>query len=135
VLRHGLGAHIRSCVRRGDYDFVFIATPCSSYSVSHRPQLRSRRQAGGLHNVPPEWAQYVAKHNALASFTAELIRAAQAAGVAWALENPADRGDRSSKAWWPKYADHAPLWLVPCIRDAISDAGASIRTFAQCAFG
>lgn len=135
VLRNGLGDELERRVRRGEFDIVFLATPCASYSVSHRPRLRARRQPLGIHDVPSEWRRYVDKHNLLAAFTARLIAAADSSGCAWALENPADRGDRASPAWWPRHADHAPIWLVPCIRDAVCDAGGKLRTFAQCSFG
>eukprot|EP00965_Chrysotila_dentata_P092597 3055725-Pleurochrysis_carterae.AAC.1 len=32
-------------------------------------------------------------------------------------------------------ADHAPIWLMPCMRDATRDTGAGTVTFAQCALG
>ena len=135
VLRSEVGDALLRRVRRREFDAVFIATPCASYSISHRPQLRSRRQPGGLENAPPEWRAYLAKHNALARWTAELIDAAHAAGAAWALENPADRGDRLSEAWWALHADHAPIWLNPHVEAALEAAGATKRTFAQCSFG
>ena len=135
VLRHGLGDALVARTQRGDFDVVFLATPCSSYSVRHRPRLRSRRHPEGLPSAPPEWRRYLDKHNRLAALTGRLITAAQAAGAAWALENPADRGDRASPAWWPEYVDHGPIWLVEPVRRAIRDAGGQSRTFAQCAFG
>ena len=135
VLRSEVGDALLRRVRRREFDTVFIATPCASYSVAHRPQLRSRRQPDGLASAPPEWRAYLNKHNRLARWTAELIGAAHAAGAAWALENPADRGDRLSPAWWPKYSDHAPIWLNAHVAAAIAAAGATKRTFAQCSFG
>ena len=134
VLRNGLGRDVEARVRRGEFDVIFIATPCASYSVAHRPQLRARRRPWGVAAVPEAWRRYLAKHNELARFTARLIQAADAAGCAWALENPADRGDRDSPAWWEMHADHAPIWRLPAVRDAIAEAKGTIRTFAQCAF-
>eukprot|EP00965_Chrysotila_dentata_P055171 1830830-Pleurochrysis_carterae.AAC.1 len=32
-------------------------------------------------------------------------------------------------------ADHAPLWLLPDVREALTAAGADAVTFAQCALG
>lgn len=122
-------------VGEGRFDLVFIATPCASYSVAHRPQLRSRRSPHRAAGVPPAWDAYLVKHEKLAAVSVRLIEAAHAAGCAWALENPADRGDPNSKAWWPRYADHAPLWVQPAVADAIAATGASRRTFAHCAFG
>ena len=135
VLRPAVGGALLRRVQRGDFDAVFLATPCSSYSVAHRPQLRSRRQPDGLRNAPAEWLAYLAKHNALARWSADVIRAAVAVGALWALENPADRGDRDSPAWWPKFNDHAPIWLNTAVARALREVGASKRTFAQCSFG
>ena len=135
VLRSEVGDALLRRVRRREFDVVFVATPCASYSVAHRPQLRTRRQPSGLSNAPPEWRAYLTKHNELARWSAELIGAAHAAGAAWALENPADRGDKRSAAWWPKFADHAPIWLNAHIAAALEAADATTRTFAQCSFG
>ena len=135
VLRRGLGDSLVARVARGDFDVVFIATPCKSYSVAHRPRLRSRRQPLGMASIPTEWQPYLDKHNKLAELTARLIRAAHDAHAAWALENPSDRGDRASHAWWSRYPDHAPIWLTPSVRGAIQDSGGHTRTFAQCSFG
>ena len=135
VLRAEVGDALLRRVRRGDFEMVFITTPCASYSVAHRPQLRSRKQPAGLVNAPPEWRAYLSKHNALARWSAALIDAAHAAGAAWALENPADRGDISSPASWERFADHAPIWLNEHIAASLDAAGAARRTFAQCSFG
>lgn len=132
VLRSGLAERLEWLVRARAYDAVFVATPCESYSVRHAPQLRSRAQVAGIEPVPPEWQRYLAKHNALAEVTARLLTAARDAGVPAALENPADRGDPGSPAYWPLFADHGPLWLVPTVRRALE--GATRLTFAQCSF-
>eukprot|EP00965_Chrysotila_dentata_P083311 2748315-Pleurochrysis_carterae.AAC.1 len=85
--------------------------------------------------MPRRWARYVAKHNRLAGFAADLVREAHRAGVPWALENPADCGDPASPAWWPRMADHAPIWLLPRMREVLQEAGAGTVTFAHCALG
>eukprot|EP00965_Chrysotila_dentata_P190855 6174152-Pleurochrysis_carterae.AAC.1 len=83
--------------------------------------------------MPRKWARYVAKHNRLAALAADLVLAAHTAGIPWALENPADCGDAAGPAWWPRMADHAPIWLLPRMREALETAGAGSVTFAQCA--
>ena len=88
----------------------------------------------GLPNVPPPWIRYLEKHNLIGSFTARLVAAAESAGTPWAIENPADRGDASSPAYWKLHRDHAPLWLHQHVSTALSDAHAVLRTFAQCSF-
>ena len=57
----------------GRFDLVFIATPCASYSVAHRPQLRSRRSPGRVAGVRPEWDAYLAKHEKLAEVSVRLM--------------------------------------------------------------
>eukprot|EP00965_Chrysotila_dentata_P085535 2821514-Pleurochrysis_carterae.AAC.1 len=71
----------------------------------------------------------------MAEFTAALVTAAEAVGTPWALENPADCGDPRGLAWWPRFAEHAPLWLLPIMQEALGRAGAEYVTFAQCALG
>eukprot|EP00965_Chrysotila_dentata_P085142 2808897-Pleurochrysis_carterae.AAC.1 len=85
--------------------------------------------------MPKKWVRYVAKHNRLAGFAADLVEAAHGAGIPWAMENPADCGDARGPAWWPRMADHAPLWLLPRVRQAMQMAEAQTVTFAQCALG
>ena len=89
----------------------------------------------GILNVPAAWQRYLEKHNRIGTFTAQLIDAATSAGVPWAIENPADRGDDASPAFWSRFADHAPLWRHDDVRDSIASAGGIFRTFAQCSFG
>ncbi len=61
---------------------------------------------------------------------------AHALGIPWAIENPAaDRGDRHGIAWWETHADHAPLWMMPCMQRLREHTAAAQFTFAQCAFG
>ena len=68
-----VGQRLIDRVRRGDYDVVFAAPPCESYSVAHRPQLRSRRSAAGLRSAPAEWHAYLRKHNELARSGSSLL--------------------------------------------------------------
>ena len=135
VLRPEVAARILAGLRSRRYAAVFIATPCCSYSVGHKPQLRSRKAPTGLASVPANWRRYLTKHNLLAEFTALVIATCVRVGVEWMLENPPDRGDKASPAFWRRFRDHAPLWLQPSIRDALLLAGAELFTFAQCNFG
>ena len=135
VRRSAVGDKLLGRVLRGEFDFVFAAPPCESFSVAHRPQLRSRRQPTGLANAPHEWRAYLRKHNELAAWTARLLEAAETAGALWACENPADRGKRGSPAYWQRHEDHGPIWRQPAFVALQAATGASERTFAYCAFG
>ena len=126
---------ILAAIRGGAYAAVFIATPCCSYSVAHRPKLRSREHPEGLPTVPAEWRRYLAKHNALAAFTAAALVACQAAHVPCAVENPADRGIEGTPQFWRKHRDHGSLWRQECMVRAIGAIRGVSHTLAQCAFG
>ena len=137
VLRPCVAAAIEARVRAGDFDLVFLAIPCESFSVAHRPQLRSRgRYARGLPSVAEggalaNWVAYLGKHNRLADWALGLARLAPL----FIAENPSDCGDEASKAWWPRFRTHAPLWVQPAARALQRATGAHLYTFAQCSFG
>ena len=141
VLRHRVAADIEERVRAGEFGLVFLAVPCESFSVAHRPQLRSRgRYARGLPTVVEggalaHWVAYLGKHNRLADWALALARLAAEVGVLFIIENPSDCGDETSKAWWSRFRMHAPLWVQQAARDLRRDAGAHLYTFAQCSFG
>ena len=136
VLRPQLAALLLARCRRREFDAVFMAPPCSSFTPGHRPQLRSRRQPEGLTNAPQAWLAYIKKHNSLVAFAARVWRVCEAAAVPCMLENPADRGDPALECcYWPRFRDHGPMWRMEALRAAFRDTGAELVTFAQCQFG
>ena len=134
VLRPEVGNPILQQVQGAAFDAVFIATPCSSYSVRHDPVLRSDSEPLGVTPLPPGWESYVSKHNSLASFTARIWHACCSSGTPVALENPSARSDRSSPAYWSDFPHHGSLWHVPDIAAALGASHAVSHTFAQCSF-
>ena len=130
LTRPDVRAAILKRVQRGEFQAIFMGTPCESFSVAHRPRLRSRHAPWGLDTVPSEWRRYLLKHNQLAAFTIEVARTAIQRGVSVAIENPADRGEEDSPAYWHRYRDHGSLWRLPQLREL----GLRQRTFSQCAF-
>eukprot|EP00965_Chrysotila_dentata_P124735 4123817-Pleurochrysis_carterae.AAC.1 len=52
VRRPPEAASLLGRVRAGRFTAVFAAPPCLSFSVAHRPALRSRTEPGGLREVP-----------------------------------------------------------------------------------
>ena len=135
LTRAALRECIESDIRAGEYDAVFFGTPCASVSILHRPQLRGRHHPRGLPGVPPQWQLYLAKHNALIAWTGSLIVLCDELSVAWMLENPADRGQEGSAAFWAAHRDHAPMWVQPAIVAAEAATGARKVLTAQCEFG
>ena len=135
VLRHDVQQALLHRVRARRFHAVFLAPPCSSYSVALDPQLRSTASPEGVVPLPPGWESYVAKHNRLTRFTMQLFAAAATAGIPVAMENPAPRDDETSPAYWPAFADRGSIWHVQCVREALAAARARTFLFSQCAFG
>ena len=81
LTRPEVSSEILRRIRWGEFSAVWLATPCSSYSIAHEPNLRPRSQPRGVKPMPPEWARYIDKHNALADLTAEVIVACHEARV------------------------------------------------------
>ena len=135
VLRAGVGIPLLQRIRAAEFDCVFIATPCSSYSVLHDPQLRSDTEPEGIQPIPPEWRAYVSKHNHLAEFTAAVVHECVASATPIALENPADRSTKGSPAFWEAVSTCGSIWRMPCVSAALGSAGARFHTFSQCKLG
>ena len=129
-----LGDDLHRRILTRQFDTVFLAPPCSSFSVHHGGKLRSRAQPDGVLPIPEEWQAYLTKHNALASLAARLFTACHLAGIPVAAENPADRSDPDSPAHWKEREDHGSLWRTSAWSQATRDTAASPLTFAQCAF-
>ena len=131
LTRPEVAAQLLARVAAGEFDVVFIGTPCESFSVAHRPRLRTASEPWGVGLMPAEWQRYMRKHNTLALFTISVARAAIATGVGVAIENPADRGVEGSPAYWRRHSDHGSFWRLP----EVQDLRLVQHTFAQCAFG
>ena len=133
VLRAGVGMPLLTRIQALEFDCVFAATPCSSYSVLHEPQLRSTPEPEGITPIPEEWRAYIAKHNLLADFTASVIDSCRASSTPFAMENPADRS--VPPAFWEDVKTCGSVWRMPCIARALGASGALFRTFSQCKLG
>ena len=131
VTSHVVAATLITRTANGEFAAVFLAPPCSSYSVAHRPKLRSAAQPEGITPIPSEWTAYLAKHNAITAAAFDIVEAALMAGADVLVENPADRGYVDGPAFWHQHRDHGSLWRTARARAA----GLTHLTFAQCAFG
>ena len=119
---------------------AFIATPCSSYSIAHKPLRRTLADPYGNVSLGKEWALYMYKHNLLAVATARLATAAAKGGGFAIVENPARRNDPLSPACWRNgdgslaYPDHCSLFDMPVIRALAQHVRAITLTFPMCHF-
>ena len=84
-------------VRSGVYDHVFMAPPCSTFSVALEPQLRDRDHPDGLPGLDAAATRTVDRHNALAAFAATMALVAHLRRVPFSIENPADRADDATR--------------------------------------
>ena len=132
VLRPEVADFILSQITAGEFDCVFVATPCSSFSVRHPKKIRSKARPRGVDPMPAEWAAYVSKHNKIADFSISVLNACDESNIPWGLENPADRSDESSPAFWELHADRGSLWQLKEIRNISSRADVQKFTFPQC---
>eukprot|EP00965_Chrysotila_dentata_P038275 1272175-Pleurochrysis_carterae.AAC.1 len=67
----------------------------------------------GLPDVPEIHKRELLQANEIVRRTANLLQTAHAAGAAYILEHPADRGALASPIFLN--ARHAPLWVMPDI--------------------
>ena len=112
-----------------------MAPPCQSFSVALGDKLRNRDRPEGRGDLDAEAKAAVDKHNKYVDFVVQVALAAKVRGVPFTIENPADRGDVESDAYWPKYANHGPMWLMPAMQ-LLSDVVQPFSvTFPQCALG
>eukprot|EP00965_Chrysotila_dentata_P235987 6201078-Pleurochrysis_carterae.AAC.1 len=123
-----VGEKMIGWVHAGRFHAFFAALPCESFSVAHIPQLCTRMHPTGVTPLLKRWARYLAKYNLLADFTAQLITAAHAAEVFWAIENPADCGEVRGVAWWPRFASHPPVTFAQCALGAAVRKSTTIAT-------
>ena len=140
----------------GDFIAVLAAPPCSTFSVARffdriaaavragrdppkdpgPPPVRTRgAHIAGLPDLSPGRRKEAETANLLVKRTAAILLAASHSGAEWILENPADRGDRSTSLFLE--ARHAPLWEMPEIKALAADEslGTESVTFPLCAFG
>ena len=137
MLDTGIQEAVLAAVRAGEYTVVWAGTPCSSFSVwwlaATMPTLRDREHPQGVPGLSTQHQEYVDMHNRLAEFTSRVIRAAWDAGCTVVVENPPDRGMRASPHFRWSTRHHAPLWLLPCMRELAAHIQPTWVTFPQCA--
>ena len=89
----------------------------------------------GLEGLSDEDRRRVTQANELASLVAVVAHTAEAAGIPWFIEQPADRGDKTSDAYWDGLQDPPHMFNMPffkVLRDAVKP---TVVTFPQCALG
>ena len=78
---------------------------------------------------------YLARHNTLVERSAAIAAAVAEVGGDYVIENPADRGDPTSKLFRWKWRRHVPLWLMPAIVALKEKTDGAAVTFPQCRLG
>ena len=144
VLRKSVQNQILRGLADGKWQRVFIATPCSSFSIAKYQKedgsfdfsalRRSKQQPEGIEPIPPEWERYIGMHNALANFSFVVFGLCMSLKIGCMLENPALRSDEQSLAFWKEAAGCGQLWDMPKCK-ALEADGARRVLIAHCAFG
>ena len=85
--------------------------------------------------MPAGMGRILGQAQRVRQLTVELARAASAAGIPWAVENPADRGEEGSPAWWRAKRDHGSSLEAARVRALQAETAGQMATFPQCALG
>ena len=117
-------------VEEGTFQFVFMGTPCETFSVARNgpPGPRALRSAEHRYGLPkgqltPAEADQVSLGTYFALQSARIADTASACGVPWALENPEPRHNPVS------------LFLLPEFVALAKAPGVQQTDFDQCTFG
>ena len=118
----------------GEYDIVFLATPCASFCDALEPQLRSmwQGQEMGMRPPPAGWERYLERANRLVVFSAALLRAASMAGAEAVLENPWREREEARRYG---VADRPTIFDTESMRRARVDGAMDVIVFSQCQLG
>ena len=116
------------------YISVHVAIPCSSYAIVRGEQLRSKAEPRGITPIPPRWRNYLDKHNALTDAGLDIIDACKRNEIRWTLENPAQRGDDTTDAYWKRFEDWGFLWDLKRVQ-RYEEQGAVRFLLPHCYFG
>ena len=123
-------------LRDREFAAVILATPCGPVSIlrddSAAPPLFDR--AGPVEPCPPGWESYRETYLKLVDFSCEIIELAEALGIPWLLENPADVAPPGPAQWHAK-AHLGSFWIHARVLRMRARIEVRLATFAQCAFG
>ena len=123
-------------LRDREFAAVILATPCGPVSIlrddSAAPPLFDR--AGPVEPCPPGWESYRETYLKLVDFSCEIIELAEALGIPWLLENPADVAPPGPAQWHAK-AHLGSFWIHARVLRMRARFEVRLATFAQCAFG
>ena len=131
-------------VRAGRFCCVFLAVPCSTYSVARirvglepddgPPQVRDLHFPMGFPGLDDGWAREVRAANDVTERSVVIAHAACTVGASVIIENPVARGHGSP--WGvEEYLLHAALWDMPRVRGWAELWGAASTDLAQCGVG
>ena len=127
-------------VAHGEYDSVFLAPECSSFSIAMEDEegnpleLRTAQEPFGKHPIPDEWRTYLVKHNAISDLVADLIEVSEAVDVPWLCENSSGRSAAWGDARWDEFAHRGFLWDMPRFKQM--PVGSYVQeVFPQCSKG
>ena len=139
-------AFFRDILRRaqdGEFAATIAAPPCSTFSVARffqkegqtgPPPVRTRTHPNGIPGQPLIRIREVQRADKLIARTCDVLRAVVKTGGEFILENPADRGNPDNSYLFI-HKDHAPLWILPEIKELQAEVKGTMITFPMCELG
>ena len=120
-------------IRAGRYDFVWMGTPCTTFSRARYrrpgpPPLRAKDHIYGLPKSQLTQAQFkqVSEGNYFVIMSAKLAALCTGQSVGWAIENPEPYGSGSSPP---------TIFDFPEVKSLSESMGAQVTDFDQCMWG
>lgn len=141
ILDNGVFSHIMEQCKRGHFNAAFLGVPCSSFSVARMahdggaPPLRSRKHKYGFPWLRGKWKRDLDTANNLVARSVAIAATMAKSGGEWCIENPIDRGCKTSPHYRYKYRQHCPLWELEEVRQLRKECSAMEIELAQCALG
>ena len=128
-------------IKRRLVSALLIGAPCVSYTVTHdlndADPWRTLMHPGGRPDLDDAALAWLARQDALLTFSVKCMQAAIDAGVLVIFENPAPRNDPLLVSYWKKRAHIITAWHMTCMIDLRKRSGDKLRMVVvpQCAFG
>ena len=130
-------------VRAKEFDFIFAAPPCRSFTIVRHLQLKEERDGGppilmkreqpeGIDGLDTGHQLALERDNKIVTRTLAILATQDENGGEHALEHPPDRGDPEMSHLF-KDSDHAPIWVFPPMVKFVANSGINSVTFFSCA--
>jgi len=120
-------------VREREFDGVIMSPPCRSFAVILQPRQRTASALYGTAGLSDETQARVDDDTTMAVLCAVIALVAEAAGIPWIIEQPADRSDPTTMAHWRGCEDAPHMFKLREFQVLMQVARPVHVVFPQCA--